>query len=127
MTGAVQYSLIVLDADAAAAYAAKKGLSDASAAALAVDPDLVQTILAGVAAANARLSRVEQIKRLRILPVFWEPGGVEITPTMKLRRRPISERYTQEIESLYADPIPAEVHALGTPADPAHRRLRQLS
>ncbi|KXF53835.1 AMP-dependent synthetase [Rhodococcus sp. SC4] len=120
-------ALIVLDADAAAAYAAKKGLSDASAAALAVDPDLVQTILAGVAAANARLSRVEQIKRLRILPVFWEPGGVEITPTMKLRRRPISERYTQEIESLYADPIPAEVHALGTPADPAHRRLRQLS
>jgi long-chain acyl-CoA synthetase len=122
-------ALIVLDADAAAAYAAKRGLTDASAAALAVDPDLVQTILAGVAAANARLSRVEQIKRLRILPVFWEPGGVEITPTMKLRRRPISERYTHEINSLYADPVPTEVHALGTAreSDPAHRRLSPLS
>ena len=122
-------ALIVLDADAAAAYAAKKGLSDASAATLAVDPDLVQTILAGVAAANERLSRVEQIKRLRILPVFWEPGGVEVTPTMKLRRRPISERYTHEIESLYADVRPSEVRDLGTApaADPAHRRLRQLS
>lgn len=118
-------ALIVLDVDAATAYAAKRGISDASAEALAVNPDVVQTILDGVAAANARLSRVEQIKRLRILPVFWEPGGVEITLTMKLRRRPISERYTQEIESLYADVVSAEVHDLG--AKQADRRLSQPS
>ncbi|WP_280424698.1 AMP-binding protein [Nocardia carnea] len=106
-------ALVVLDADAAAAYAAKRGLTDASAAALSADPEVVQTILAGVAAANARLSRVEQIKRLRILPLFWTPGGVEVTPTMKLRRRPIAERYAVEIESLYAEIVPAEVHDLG--------------
>jgi len=122
-------ALIVLDADAAAVFAAKKGLPDPSAAALSVDPDVVQTILDGVAAANARLSRVEQIKRLRILPLFWEPGGVEVTPTLKLRRRPISDRYANEIESLYADPLPAEVHALAAApaADPGHLRLTQPS
>lgn len=106
-------ALIVLDADAAAAYAAERGLTDISAAALASDPEVVRVVLAGVAAANARLSRVEQIKRLRILPVYWTPGGAEVTPTMKLRRRPIAERYAAEIESLYAEVVPAGVHDLG--------------
>jgi len=50
----------------------------------------------------AHLSRVEQIKRFRVLPVDWEPGGEELTPTMKLKRKPISSRYEAEIESLYS-------------------------
>jgi long-subunit acyl-CoA synthetase (AMP-forming) len=54
-----------------------------------------------VDSANARLSRVEQLKKFRILPVVWEPGGDELTPTMKLRRRPITEKYAAEIEDLY--------------------------
>ena len=56
-----------------------------------------------VARANERLSRVEQIKRFRILDGEWEPGGDELTPTMKLRRRPIAEKYADEIEALYRD------------------------
>ncbi|HEX2286012.1 MAG TPA: long-chain fatty acid--CoA ligase, partial [Mycobacterium sp.] len=52
---------------------------------------------------------VEQIKRFRILPTFWEPGGEELTPTMKLRRGPIATKYVAEIESLYAQPPGAEV------------------
>jgi long-chain acyl-CoA synthetase len=44
---------------------------------------------------------VEQIKRFEILPTEWEPGGEELTPTMKLKRRPIAERYAEEIEGLY--------------------------
>ena len=32
----------------------------------------------------------------------WAPGGDELTPTMKLKRRPIDEKYTDEIEELYA-------------------------
>ena len=63
---------------------------------------LVDEITAGVAAANAKLSRVEQIKRLRVLPVFWEPGGDELTPTMKLKRRSIAQKYAAEIDELYA-------------------------
>ena len=46
---------------------------------------------------------MEQIKRFAILSVFWEPGGDEITPTMKLKRAPIAAKYADVIESLYAE------------------------
>ncbi|MFJ1460307.1 fatty acid--CoA ligase FadD11 [Nocardia sp. N2S4-5] len=76
----------------------------------ATDPELLDRIARGIAAGNAALSRVEQIKRFRILPESWEPGGDELTLTMKLKRRVIGEKYAKEIEDLYApDPSP-EVH-----------------
>ena len=103
-------ALMVFDADSVGPYAAQHGLSDASPAALAADPDVIARIAAGVAQGNAKLSRVEQIKRFRVLPTLWEPGGDEITLTMKLKRRPIITKYAGEIEELYApDPHP-EVH-----------------
>ncbi|TQM32816.1 fatty acid--CoA ligase FadD11 [Nocardia bhagyanarayanae] len=103
-------ALIVLDAESAAPYAAQHGLPDSSAAALAADPGVITAIARGVAAGNAALSRVEQVKRFTILPVFWEPGGDEITLTMKLRRKPIAEKYAAEIEELYADRPDGSVH-----------------
>jgi long-chain acyl-CoA synthetase len=95
-------ALIVLDPDACAAYAAKAGLVDASPAALCRDDSVVAAVTAAVEQANAGLSRVEQIKTFKILPVDWLPGGDELTPTMKLKRKPISEKYAAEIEALYA-------------------------
>ncbi|MBF6241309.1 long-chain fatty acid--CoA ligase [Nocardia otitidiscaviarum] len=108
-------ALIVLDAESAGPYAAGRGLADASAAALAVDKGVIEDIARGVAAGNAKLSRVEQVKRFTILPTFWEPGGEEITLTMKLRRTPIAQRYASEIERLYADELAEHVHE---PSDP---------
>jgi long-chain acyl-CoA synthetase len=93
----------VLDPDVCAAYAEKAGLADGSTEALATDPGVEEQIAQAVEAANARLSRVEQVKRFRILPTDWVPGGDELTPTMKLRRRPIGEKYAEQIEELYAD------------------------
>jgi long-chain acyl-CoA synthetase len=102
-------ALMVFDADSVGPYAAQHGL-DASPAALAADPDVIARIAAGVAAGNTKLSRVEQIKRFRVLPTLWEPGGDEITLTMKLKRKPIMTKYAGEIEELYSsDPHP-EVH-----------------
>jgi long-chain acyl-CoA synthetase len=95
-------ALIVLDAESAGPYAAKYGLPEATPEALATHPEVVQQIATGVAEGNAKLSRVEQIKRFRVLPTFWEPGGDEITLTMKLKRKPINEKYSAEIEQLYA-------------------------
>lgn len=103
-------ALIVLDAESAGPYAAHRGLADASAAALAADPEVIAQIAAGVADGNAKLSRVEQIKRFRVLPTFWEPGGTEVTLTMKLKRRPIGEKYATEIEELYAPELGPSVH-----------------
>jgi long-subunit acyl-CoA synthetase (AMP-forming) len=58
-------------------------------------------ISAAVEAANSSLSRVEQIKRFVILDAEWPPGGDELTPTMKLKRKPIQAKYAAEIERLY--------------------------
>jgi len=56
----------------------------------------------GVDAANEHLARVEQIKKFTIVPGDWLPGGDELTPTMKLKRKPIAEKYSGEIEAMYA-------------------------
>jgi long-subunit acyl-CoA synthetase (AMP-forming) len=66
------------------------------------DPAIAEEIAAAVEEANQRLSRVEQIKRFKIIPGEWEPGGDELTPTMKLKRRPIERKYDAEIEALYS-------------------------
>ena len=46
--------------------------------------------------------RIEQIKRGTLLPQEWLPAGDELTPTSKLRRRPIAAKYAADIEALYA-------------------------
>jgi long-subunit acyl-CoA synthetase (AMP-forming) len=95
-------ALIVLDAESAGPYATQHGLSSAAVDALASNPNVINEIAAGVAAGNTKLSRIEQIKRFRVLPTFWEPGGEEVTLTLKLRRRQISQKYADEINDLYA-------------------------
>ncbi len=95
-------ALVVLDPDAAFAWAARHGLEPRSLEELAREPALVEAVRVGVEAANARLARVEQIRRFHIVPGEWMPGGDELTPTMKLKRRPILEKYAREIEALYA-------------------------
>ncbi|GAA2726169.1 long-chain fatty acid--CoA ligase [Actinocorallia aurantiaca] len=98
---AYNVALVCIDPDAAAIVAARYGL-EADPAVLAKDARVHEEIKAGIDAANAKLSRVEQIKKFTILPNYWEPGGDELTPTMKLRRRPIGEKYAAEIDALYA-------------------------
>jgi long-chain acyl-CoA synthetase len=85
-------------------------------AVIAVDPDVrgqlraaentsagIAAILAGaVAQANRELARVEQIKRFAVIDDPWLPGGDELTPTLKLRRRVIEQKYATNIELLYA-------------------------
>jgi long-subunit acyl-CoA synthetase (AMP-forming) len=109
-------ALIVLDPEAVTAWTTQRGL-DGGVAAAAGHPEVRDAVAAGVAAANLRLSRVEQVKRFRILPEFWAPGGEELTPTIKLRRRRIAERHARAIEELYAEPPGATVHNLPTEAN----------
>ena len=63
---------------------------------------MIEAVQEGVNRANEDLARVEQIKKFKLLPTDWEPGGDELTPTMKLKRKPIAEKYKDEIEALYA-------------------------
>jgi long-subunit acyl-CoA synthetase (AMP-forming) len=103
-------ALLVFDADSVGHHAADLGLADTSPESLAAHPEMLEKIAAGVAAGNAKLSRVEQIKRFRVLPTLWEPGGDEITQTMKLKRRPIMAKYAAQIEELYAGEPGPDVH-----------------
>jgi long-subunit acyl-CoA synthetase (AMP-forming) len=95
-------ALIVLDPDFAPAWAAQNGLEGKSPEELASEEAVIAAVDAGVEAANAKMSRVEQIKKFKLLPTEWAPGGDELTPTMKLKRTPIAEKYSEEIEELYA-------------------------
>ena len=95
-------ALLTLDPDAAAAWA-KKHDADADIASLSENEELLAEIEKGVEEANQALSRVEQVKKFKVLPEPWDPGGDELTPTMKLKRRPIAEKYEEQIESLYAE------------------------
>ena len=95
-------ALIVLDPDFAPVWAAQQGIESASIADLAGDERVRAAVQEAVDAANAKLARVEQVKKFTILPTEWVPGGDELTPTMKLKRRPIEEKYAAEIEALYA-------------------------
>ena len=82
-------ALIALDPDGAAGH----------------DPTSPETralIEQAVELANSQLSRVEQIKKFTILDGEWQPGGDELTPTMKLKRKPIGAKYAAQIEALYS-------------------------
>jgi long-subunit acyl-CoA synthetase (AMP-forming) len=65
------------------------------------DPEVLAEVDAQIARANARLARVEQIKRFTVLPQDWVPDGDELTPTSKLKRRAIAAKYANEIEGMY--------------------------
>ncbi len=95
-------AIIVLDADFAPAWAAKQGLENVPFDRLGDEAAMRAAVQEGVDAANGRLARAEQIKKFTIVHGDWSPGGDELTPTMKLKRKPIGEKYARDIEAMYA-------------------------
>ncbi len=95
-------ALIVLDADFAPAWAAQNDLPDRSLAQLASEPAVIEVVQMAIDAANTRLARVEQVKRFTIIAGDWLPGGDKLTPTIKLKRKPIAAKYAAEIDRMYA-------------------------
>jgi long-subunit acyl-CoA synthetase (AMP-forming) len=96
-------ALIVLDPDGAGVWAGEHGIGRSSLADLSGDADLQAEIARAIDGANSHLSRVEQVKRFTILPEDWFPGGDELTPTMKLKRKPIEEKYADVLDELYVN------------------------
>jgi long-chain acyl-CoA synthetase len=94
-------ALVVLDIDGIARLAQDPALPD-DVAELVEHDRVRQEIDSAIERGNARLARVEQVKKYKLLPTTWDPGGDEITPTMKLKRKPIGEKYAAEIDALYA-------------------------
>ncbi|PPK62399.1 long-chain fatty acid--CoA ligase [Actinokineospora auranticolor] len=103
-------ALVVLDQDAATRFATEHDLPNTCQAVAAAEQTRAR-IEQAIRTGNTRLSRVEQVKRFHIVPSYWEPGGDELTPTLKLRRKPIARKYATTIDDLYADtPTPDTVN-----------------
>ena len=96
-------ALLVPDADVVPAWAASEGIEDASPETIAAHPGLRAELSREVASANRRFSGVEQVRRFAVIGHEWLPDSDELTPTMKLKRKPIAAKFAAEIESLYAD------------------------
>ena len=96
-------ALLTLDPEAAPVWAKRLGIESESVAELAEDPKMLKAVEDAIEAGNQRLSRVEQIKKFKLLPDVWMPDSDELTPTLKLKRKPIAAKYSAEIEELYAE------------------------
>ncbi|WP_314174487.1 AMP-dependent synthetase/ligase [Streptomyces winkii] len=94
--------LLVLDGEAAPAWAAANGV-DAEPGRLHLHPAVLAETDRAVAAANARLERAAQVRRYELLGDEWSPQTGELTPSLKLRRSTLRERYGHLVEQLYAD------------------------
>jgi long-subunit acyl-CoA synthetase (AMP-forming) len=96
-------ALLTLDPDNLPGFLKESGIEadPSDLESLVENEKLIEAVQKEVDKANDQMARVEQIKKFKILPTEWEPGGDELTPTMKLKRKPISEKYKDEIEALY--------------------------
>ena len=97
-------ALVVLDPDAAAAWAREHGLEgeDATLEALARNEDVIAEINAGLTEAMADFNNAESVKKVKVLGEEWLPDSELLTPTSKLKRRGIHDQFANEIDELYA-------------------------
>ena len=96
-------ALVILDEDNVAKYAQDNKIPFSTYAELADDPGINELIQAEVEKVNSEVSRVEKIRKFRILPKrLYEEDG-EVTPTMKVKRSSINLGYADLIESMYAE------------------------
>ncbi|AUI61234.1 long-chain fatty acid--CoA ligase [Amycolatopsis sp. BJA-103] len=100
-------ALIVIDDEIAPGWATANGIQLTEGESLADNAQVRAEIEKAVEAANARLARIEQIKRYHVIPKAWTPESGEVTPTLKLKRRIINDRYAPAIADLYEASAPA--------------------
>jgi long-chain acyl-CoA synthetase len=98
-------ALITIDPEAFPGWKQRNG-KDASATVgdLAEDPDLLAEIDLAVKDANQAVSHAESIRKIRILPVDFTEDTGELTPTLKVKRKVVAEKFASDIEALYAKP-----------------------
>jgi long-chain acyl-CoA synthetase len=93
-------ALVTLDPDAASAHAADNDLPD-DPTALAADPGIEASIMSHIERVNAKFARVEQVKKIEILPHDLSQETGELTPTMKVKRNVVADKFAANIEALY--------------------------
>ena len=94
-------ALVTLDPEDAVAYAKEHGLPE-DPEQLARNPEILKAIEAHVDTINEKFARVEQVKKVAILPRDLSQETGELTPTLKVKRAVVSSKHEDEIEKLYA-------------------------
>jgi long-chain acyl-CoA synthetase len=95
-------ALITIDPEAFEGWKQRNSKADgASVGDLATDTDLVAEVDTAVEKANKQVSSAESIRKFRILPVDFTEDTGELTPTMKVKRNVVAEKFASDIEAIY--------------------------
>ena len=96
-------ALIAIDPEAFDVWKQHHGKDPAASVAdLTNDPDLVAEIELAVKEANQAVSKAEAIRKFRILPVDFTVDTGELTPTLKVKRNVVADKFADEIDAIYA-------------------------
>ena len=93
--------LITLDEEEIVPWARGRGIEDTSIDALSRHPDVIALIQAQLDRANERYAQVEQVKRFFILEHDLSQETGELTPTLKVKRNIVNEKYADRFDELY--------------------------
>jgi long-chain acyl-CoA synthetase len=93
--------VIALDHEEAPDWAAARGIEYTDLASFSQLPQVQEEVAAAVAEANESVARVEQVKKWFVVPDEWTPDSGEVTPSLKLKRRVVLEKYADQIDSMY--------------------------
>jgi long-chain acyl-CoA synthetase len=94
-------ALLTLDPEEAPSWAAAHGVSQTGVSELASNKTVLDAIGKHVAEVNSGLSQVEQVKQWSVLPKDFAVGD-ELTPTLKVKRKVVTEKYASDIDAMYS-------------------------
>ena len=83
-------------------WAQAEGIEDTSIAALSQHPKVIELVQAELDRANSHYAQVEQVKRFFILDHDLSQETGELTPTMKVKRNVVADKFEQDVDALYA-------------------------
>ena len=98
-------ALIMLDVDALPAWGANHGLGGKAYADLTKDPKVIAEVQKSIDQLNSNLARYETIKKFHIVDEPFSIEGGELTPSLKVKRKVVEEKYADVLDGFYADAL----------------------
>jgi long-chain acyl-CoA synthetase len=96
-------ALITIDPEAFPGWKQRHGKdANATVGDLTTDPDLMAEVELAIKEANQAVSKAEAIRKFRILPVDFTEDTGELTPTLKVKRKVVAQKFASDIEALYS-------------------------
>ena len=95
--------LVMIDFDNVAKFAQDHDVPFTNFASLTRAKAVLDLIAEEIEKVNRKVARVETIKRFRLIDRQLDPEDEELTPTMKLKRKLVNQKYRDVIESMYAE------------------------